>query len=120
MLTFSIEALYISIFFFFLMIRRPPRSTLFPYTTLFRSPQNPGGPGTAWGFLRIPGWRDGFSDSRGVTGDRKSTRLNSSHLVISYAVFCLKKKKKISPKTGSPATRQEARAFAATCAGLQS
>src|SRR5258708_27124714 len=77
-----------SLFFFFLMIRRPPRSTLFPYTTLFRSltlvvvtltlsPE----PQTAWmsSLSRI---------------DRKSTRLNSSHQIISYAVFCLKKKKK--------------------------
>src|SRR5436190_24379038 len=74
--------------FFFLMIRRPPRSTLFPYTTLFRS------------FHRA-------SDIQGLASvsalgtrrhrraeDRKSTRLNSSHTVISYAVFCLKKKKK--------------------------
>src|SRR3989337_109784 len=72
------------IFFFFLMIRRPPRSTLFPYTTLFRS-----------------GWlRDGWHADAGPRGrgppseDRKSTRLNSSHGSISYAVFCLKKKKK--------------------------
>src|SRR6266850_3454456 len=69
-------------FFFFLMIRRPPRSTLFPYTTLFRS---------------HPPRRAGFGCFRRSTGrdrrDRKSTRLNSSHLVISYAVFCLKKKK---------------------------
>src|SRR5215204_4453709 len=69
--------------FFFLMIRRPPRSTLFPYTTLFRSPLEgcccPTAP------RRRPA-----SASR---GDRKSTRLNSSHTVTSYAVFCLKKKK---------------------------
>src|SRR5215216_7550968 len=70
-------------FFFFLMIRRPPRSTLFPYTTLFRS--RPTGP---W-----PGSSGcGTAPSRGR--DRKSTRLNSSHQIISYAVFCLKKKKK--------------------------
>src|SRR5215204_7116737 len=70
-------------FFFFLMIRRPPRSTLFPYTTLFRSvPQ-----------ARRPGGDDHRQGRRGRT-DRKSTRLNSSHTVISYAVFCLKKKKK--------------------------
>src|SRR2546426_5225604 len=73
-------------FFFFLMIRRPPRSTLFPYTTLFRSSA---GSGRVW-----------LTASTLVTRppsiriDRKSTRLNSSHLVISYAVFCLKKKKK--------------------------
>src|SRR5215510_15465092 len=69
--------------FFFLMIRRPPRSTLFPYTTLFRS-----GP---------PGYRRhrGAAPRRRRTAvDRKSTRLNSSHVAISYAVFCLKKKKK--------------------------
>src|SRR2546426_7603459 len=87
------------------MIRRPPRSTLFPYTTLFRSH-----------LLRAAGQRDGCSAAGGRgegsaragqdrrrdrhpegaarQQDRKSTRLNSSHLVISYAVFCLKKKKK--------------------------
>src|SRR5256885_9554112 len=73
-------------FFFFLMIRRPPRSTLFPYTTLFRS-------------VRGGSWYYGPEDSRSACRysrptDRKSTRLNSSHLVNSYAVFCLKKKKK--------------------------
>src|SRR5476649_3063687 len=72
--------------FFFLMIRRPPRSTLFPYTTLFRSPplQQIGTGTTAL---------TGTNTYSG--GDRKSTRLNSSHTVISYAVFCLKKKNKI-------------------------
>src|SRR2546426_6655519 len=95
------------------MIRRPPRSTLFPYTTLFRSPQ-----------LEIRRLRQGHAEPRILArgereigqrrergreqrrpnarrelGDRKSTRLNSSHLVISYAVFCLKKKKQI--KTNS-------------------
>src|SRR6478752_8136647 len=75
--------------FFFLMIRRPPRSTLFPYTTLFRSPHRATRPD------RWPG--PGPSDA----GDRKSTRLNSSHGYISYAVFCLKKKKK---HTNEPAT----------------
>src|SRR5437762_12227435 len=82
-------------FFSFLMLRRPPRSTLFPYTTLFRSvevstfsweqlasqPQATIGPS-----VFLPGR---------ANGDRKSTRLNSSHRCISYAVFCLKKKKKI-------------------------
>src|SRR2546422_5359063 len=78
--------------FFFLMIRRPPRSTLFPYTTLFRSSQqDPQGP--ARGDERVV--RGGsFSDD--LRRDRKSTRLNSSHGYISYAVFCLKKKKKRS------------------------
>src|SRR6266446_8391534 len=70
------------LFFFFLMIRRPPRSTLFPYTTLFRSGTSPSS--------RSPRCR--WSWSLGSVSDRKSTRLNSSHLVISYAVFCLKKK----------------------------
>src|ERR1022692_4837637 len=65
------------------MIRRPPRSTLFPYTTLFRS-----GPKAA---IMNNGPKTGGA-GRLVDGDRKSTRLNSSHLVISYAVFCLKKK----------------------------
>src|SRR3712207_7335276 len=88
--------------FFFLMIRRPPRSTLFPYTTLFRSNRGralssgrhrqrllrrPGGRGARRRRLR----RGGADD--GGFRDRKSTRLNSSHANISYAVFCLKKKK---------------------------
>src|SRR5215510_16002349 len=79
--------------FFFLMIRRPPRSTLFPYTTLFRA-RAPGLRGTVFRCLRAP--RPQATDrSRGrVVRDRKSTRLNSSHVAISYAVFCLKKKKK--------------------------
>src|SRR2546426_8593339 len=65
------------------MIRRPPRSTLFPYTTLFRSPFS-----RPCGSCAAP-----RSGARASPEDRKSTRLNSSHLVISYAVFCLKKKK---------------------------
>src|SRR2546429_9081991 len=84
------------IFFFFLMIRRPPRSTLFPYTTLFRSPE----------FCAVEGVQaidtpigcphdNGAIENGGRREpDRKSTRLNSSHGYISYAVFCLKKKKK--------------------------
>src|SRR3989449_4467161 len=93
-------------FFFFLMIRRPPRSTLFPYTTLFRS--------SPWYTLHktYAGLRDAYRHTGNRTAlaveikfaawaerilsrlDRKSTRLNSSHGYISYAVFCLKKKKK--------------------------
>src|SRR5215510_15732020 len=79
--------------FFFLMIRRPPRSTLFPYTTLFRSrderrrPQRLAGLGARLGRRRV-------DRVRVRARDRKSTRLNSSHVAISYAVFCLKKKKK--------------------------
>src|SRR5256885_5565544 len=65
------------------MIRRPPRSTLFPYTTLFRSPRGARVDRPDAGAVRPP---------QRPRGDRKSTRLNSSHLVISYAVFCLKKK----------------------------
>src|SRR5258708_10562134 len=67
------------------MIRRPPRSTLFPYTTLFRSAK--GGPGAD------RRRRHGGRQDRRLPRDRKSTRLNSSHQIISYAVFCLKKKK---------------------------
>src|SRR5215203_5555492 len=72
------------IYVFFLMIRRPPRSTLFPYTTLFRS-RAARGPGVR---VRHPGL-----PRPAPPRDRKSTRLNSSHANISYAVFCLKKKK---------------------------
>src|SRR2546426_7865102 len=99
------------------MIRRPPRSTLFPYTTLFRSAYDRTGPYNTGGSGRNPGSsgqrdatrrgarRQSRSRLRGIVHgrryhvdleDRKSTRLNSSHLVISYAVFCLKKKKKIT------------------------
>src|SRR6266436_8880979 len=79
-------------FFFFLMIRRPPRSTLFPYTTLFRSGQADPGPR----LRQCPPGRSAAPRPacRPRSRDRKSTRLNSSHGYISYAVFCLKKKKK--------------------------
>src|SRR5205085_4784811 len=71
------------------MIRRPPRSTLFPYTTLFRS-----APGLADAFKKMheSAWGIPVMISENITEDRKSTRLNSSHSQISYAVFCLKKK----------------------------
>src|SRR3712207_8064768 len=105
-------------YFFFLMIRRPPRSTLFPYTTLFRSWELVG----LCSYLLIGHWFEKPSAAKaaqkafivtrigdaalfigiiifwratGTTSDRKSTRLNSSHANISYAVFCLKKKKNI-------------------------
>src|SRR2546422_6432088 len=88
-----------SLLFFFLMIRRPPRSTLFPYTTLFRSPV----PAAAQGRSDAPAGRSDAPAGQmtwavhvslsPVWLDRKSTRLNSSHGYISYAVFCLKKKK---------------------------
>src|SRR5271167_5192115 len=74
------------VFVFFLMIRRPPRSTLFPYTTLFRSDQRQLRPRRRVA-IRL-------CEHRAVPGDRKSTRLNSSHVSTSYAVFCLKKKNK--------------------------
>src|SRR5256885_4499744 len=79
------------------MIRRPPRSTLFPYTTLFRSLRRTARTGTHPCGHRGSPRGAGISDRVGrkcLRQDRKSTRLNSSHLVISYAVFCLKKKKK--------------------------
>src|SRR5689334_23498629 len=78
--------------FLFLMLRRPPRSTLFPYTTLFRSPCCPRSQSRVHAATNWPASpRD--RASREVTArDRKSTRLNSSHSSISYAVFCLKKK----------------------------
>src|SRR2546426_2397347 len=83
--------------FFFLMIRRPPRSTLFPYTTLFRSPRRRAGAGPRRLLDLHPDDPAPRAAQRArfdlaAVGDRKSTRLNSSHLVISYAVFCLKKK----------------------------
>src|SRR5205807_9812009 len=94
---FSLFPFSFFFFFFFLMIRRPPRSTLFPYTTLFRSRECHRCAGSASAaapdrccILRAP--------QSPLSSDRKSTRLNSSHLVISYAVFCLKKKKKKKKK----------------------
>src|SRR5690348_18309860 len=83
--------------FFFLMIRRPPRSTLFPYTTLFRSHghERPARRDSGRAELtRIRKAVEQMAHPRGLRPDRKSTRLNSSHPSISYAVFCLKKKKK--------------------------
>src|SRR5258708_13586827 len=76
-------------FFFFLMIRRPPRSTLFPYTTLFRSLC-----GTGFQAFVTAAEMMMTEQAQVVLADRKSTRLNSSHQIISYAVFCLKKKKR--------------------------
>src|SRR5438067_6335255 len=99
------------------MIRRPPRSTLFPYTTLFRSPERKEICNSIHGRdrrtlpERLPvRFQDGLSGGAGFSDrlrsavqandhqDRKSTRLNSSHVSISYAVFCLKKKKKKTKK----------------------
>src|SRR3712207_7889618 len=96
--------------FFFLMIRRPPRSTLFPYTTLFRSIHHPVPlPWTLEADQQFPSAQGWARTERGRSrcdaqqpwsqepscSDRKSTRLNSSHANISYAVFCLKKKKQV-------------------------
>src|SRR5256885_13165188 len=97
-------------FFFFLMIRRPPRSTLFPYTTLFRS----------WCALRLWGGRfvpvpAPVPASLPEQRDRKSTRLNSSHLVISYAVFCLKKKKKTERQQDIVIQHQSNRSIGDAC-----
>src|SRR5256885_1485942 len=111
----SCRALTVYTSFFFLMIRRPPRSTLFPYTTLFRSPKRSGRAAAHAGQGRAPRpaarvaqtapgspWVPSSTTSpakrawtRARALDRKSTRLNSSHLVISYAVFCLKNKQNI-------------------------
>src|SRR5688572_32713578 len=93
--TFYLVQLFPLYLFFFLMIRRPPRSTLFPYTTLFRSPQQEVGLLPARGGNRHRELRSGSARGHpaGCRRDRKSTRLNSSHSQISYAVFCLKEKK---------------------------
>src|SRR5207253_11485626 len=104
-----------SFFFFFFMLRRPPRSTLFPYTTLFRSYGGFAGvarwlPSDALGdALRHAFWTGTFEKawrraSPSAPEDRKSTRLNSSHVAISYAVFCLKKKKKKKNQRQYPTT----------------
>src|SRR5436190_10702203 len=77
------------------MIRPPPRSTLFPYTTLFRSGA---GATTGVGRIVVTSWARRSGPTTTIR-DRKSTRLNSSHTVISYAVFCLKKKKKKAKKS---------------------
>src|SRR5204863_6536130 len=94
----------VAAFFFFLMIRRPPRSTLFPYTTLFRS-RRPRGPR-----CERPSFRR-FTRRR---RDRKSTRLNSSHVEISYAVFCLKKKKQKTAGQDQTAVPEKLRALEAS------
>src|SRR2546430_7212409 len=96
------------------MIRRPPRSTLFPYTTLFRSSFEGGDLGAQFEFgqakSRVAKPLDAVRHAR----DRKSTRLNSSHSQISYAVFCLKKKKKISQYSISQ-SRSPARQHIRSC-----
>src|SRR3989442_10549231 len=100
------------------MIRRPPRSTLFPYTTLFRSTRFPivaGAALTASEVQTILGNAAATANMTraGIRQDRKSTRLNSSHVRISYAVFCLKKKKETIPRIeGSQDDRSKDRTFA--------
>src|SRR5690348_17707850 len=96
-----------NMFFFFLMIRRPPRSTLFPYTTLFRSTLHQiAGSGSVYDLSTGSGGQSGQTTYTATDGDRKSTRLNSSHPSISYAVFCLKKKnKKEHPTRNVPLIR---------------
>src|SRR5258708_9508057 len=94
--SFSLYLLLVSpshLFFFFLMIRRPPRSTLFPYTTLFRS-LDPLLQNQTDDFTGLIAHSTNLALKGIIAIDRKSTRLNSSHQIISYAVFCLKKKKK--------------------------
>src|SRR2546426_9267059 len=110
----------VSVIFFFLMIRRPPRSTLFPYTTLFRSLLElvaGAHPAAVPEVVRRVALQQQAQHSLAVLDggvrlgvddqDRKSTRLNSSHLVISYAVFCLKKK---NMTTCTPSSRRSCRA----------
>src|SRR3989449_1646927 len=89
------------VFFFFLMIRRPPRSTLFPYTTLFRSLEKLVAVQDCGLIIDL---KTAESQVYGgcIMGDRKSTRLNSSHGYISYAVFCLKKKKERTYRITNP------------------
>src|SRR2546422_6878810 len=89
------------------MIRRPPRSTLFPYTTLFRSLSSLGAAPADCGTPHSANAPAGIRPPSGGARDRKSTRLNSSHGYISYAVFCLKKKKKIKTNRLVLATRSE-------------
>src|SRR5258708_29428273 len=129
----SRDAVAGSPFFFFLMIRRPPRSTLFPYTTLFRSPRGAlelrDIQGLAVGRNRdpvasafialVPDLLAGYCVDRDhaiqrgdvdSAGDRKSTRLNSSHQIISYAVFCLKKKQQAITENTAPRLYRSERA----------
>src|SRR2546429_4159050 len=107
--SFSRYLLTCVFFFFFLMIRRPPRSTLFPYTTLFRSPKALEEDVSRMHFAKVvfliacfPEQQHRKKDSTMPELDRKSTRLNSSHGYISYAVFCLKKKKRILHRHNLP------------------
>src|SRR2546427_5912243 len=101
---YSLHPVPLILFFFFLMIRRPPRSTLFPYTTLFRSLVFIGFPFVVRTLQPVLEGLDKDVEEAAACLDRKSTRLNSSHSQISYAVFCLKKKRssKASAATEQP------------------
>src|SRR5205807_8130875 len=105
--TFTVffSTLLFLLIFFFLLLRPPPRSTLFPYTTLFRSFEvafvkqaDPSAPKLSFFVVEVRISSHFCKAGNFNIRDRKSTRLNSSHLVISYAVFCLKKKKKKKKK----------------------
>src|SRR3712207_8910563 len=114
---YRLQLLYRVICFFFLMIRRPPRSTLFPYTTLFRSLVRAAGAGRGVegvhglaARVQVVGPEQGthaIGEGDLLAGDRKSTRLNSSHANISYAVFCLKKKKNKTHKVQYHTLKQQ-------------
>src|SRR5207249_12006499 len=103
-LSFDCSFFLLFFFFFFLLLRRPPRSTLFPYTTLFRSDRLAEG---RFGALHDRLGQGRMRMNREGDVDRKSTRLNSSHVSISYAVFCLKKKKKNNKKKPQQKKKQE-------------
>src|SRR5690348_17716332 len=101
------------------MIRRPPRSTLFPYTTLFRSHSSEIGLSCV-SSGRVPNWNaTGPTSGLPMKSDRKSTRLNSSHPSISYAVFCLKKKKKKKKKLKINNVKEKQKIDASTKSALR-
>src|SRR5438876_2649155 len=102
------------------MIRRPPRSTLFPYTTLFRSVVPPIAPPRPDGRAQFATITERDAEMLKKMGDRKSTRLNSSHPSISYAVFCLKKKKEKSLTVQSTSSTAIPEALGVTCFLLHS
>ena len=115
---FSVLDLFITLCICFLMIRRPPRSTLFPYTTLFRSYYLPYATSLRMSYLGYTNSAqsglnicynnvDAYIESLRAAIDRKSTRLNSSHGYISYAVFCLKKKKSTNTNTNTNTNKKK-------------
>src|SRR2546430_12943943 len=110
------RAAYRLFFFFFLMIRRPPRSTLFPYTTLFRSAVSAASRASSCVSAAVIETPVNPASISRCTRDRKSTRLNSSHSQISYAVFCLKKKK--TQKRRTPRQSRQLTCLTASCSVL--